>query len=109
MINTSTVFDMLPSVVVLYDKLDIDGYRKKLAEKNKGKTGMDAEKIGIDLFKYILKNSGKIKPEVFEIVATFEGKSVEEISAQSFMVTINSLKDIFSDKETMDFFKQAMG
>jgi hypothetical protein len=107
MISTETVFDMLPSVVILYDKLDIDGYRKRLAEKNKG--NMDAEKIGIDLFKYILKNSGKIKPEVFEIVATFEGKSVEEISSQSFMTTVNTLKDIFTDKETMDFFKQAMG
>jgi hypothetical protein len=41
-------------------------------------------------------------------VSTFEGKTVEEISAQSFMATINTLKDIFSDKETMDFFKQAM-
>jgi len=90
--------------VVLYDKLDLDGYRKRAV-----KQGKNAETVGLDLFKYIFKNSGKIKPEVFEIVATFEGKTVEEISAQSFMVTINSLKDIFSDKETMDFFKQAMG
>jgi hypothetical protein len=106
MISTDKVFDLLPSVTELYDKLDIDGYRKKIAEKSKGK--IDAEKLGIDLFKYVLKNSAKVKQEVFEIVAIFEGKTVEEIKAQNFMTTVNTLKDIFSDKETTDFLAQAM-
>jgi cell division protein ZapA (FtsZ GTPase activity inhibitor) len=41
-------------------------------------------------------------------VSIFEEKKVEEIKAQSFMATINALKDIFSDKETIDFLTQAM-
>ena len=108
MVSSSKVFDMLPSVVVLYDKLGIDGYRKKIAAENKGKKNLNNEVLGIDLFKYILKNSGKIKEEVFEIVAIFEDKTVEEVKAQSFMTTINTVKDIFQDKETMDFLAQAM-
>ena len=108
MVSTNKVFDMLPSVVVLYDKLDIDGYRKKIAAENKGKKNVNNEVLGVDLFKYILKNSGKIKEEVFEIVAIFEDKTVEEVKAQSFMTTINTVKDIVQDKETTDFLAQAM-
>jgi NifU-like protein involved in Fe-S cluster formation len=107
MLNTEKVFDMLPVVVDLYDKLCIDDYRKKIAEENKGKK-LDEQTVGIDLFKYVLKNSGKVKEEVFEIVAVFEGKSIEEIKAQSFMITVKSLKEIFSDKEAMSLFKSAM-
>ena len=107
MLTTEKAFDMLPAVVDLYDKLDIDGYRKKFAEENKG-TKLDEMTKGIDLFKFILKNSGKVKDEVFEIVAVFEEKPVEEIKVQNFMVTVKSLKEIFSDKETMGFFRDAM-
>jgi len=106
-LTTEKAFDMLPAVVDLYDKLDIDGYRKKFAEENKG-TKLDEMTKGIDLFKFILKNSGKVKDEVFEIVAVFEEKPVEEIKVQNFMVTVKSLKEIFSDKETMGFFRDAM-
>jgi len=108
MFNTEKAFDMLPSVVTLYDKLDLDAYRKKIAAKTKGKDENDKEALGIDLFKYILKNSTKVKEEVFEIVSIFEDKTVEEVKAQSFIKTVNTIKSIFSDKETMSFFKQAM-
>jgi len=107
LINTSKAFDMLPAIVDLYDKLQIDTYRKKVAEENKGKK-LDEMAIGIDLFKYVLKNSSKVKEEVFEIVAVFEEKTVEEIKVQSFMITVKSLKEIFSDKEAMSLFKSAM-
>ena len=107
-VTTEKAFDMLPSVAVLYDKLDIDNYRKKLVEKNKGKKDVDAQSVGIELFKYILKYSGKVKEEVFEIVATFEEKTVEEVKAQSPARTFVVLKELFQDEETMDFLKQAM-
>lgn len=108
MIETEKVYDMLPSVVTIYDKLDIDGYRKRTAAKNKDKKDLDPKSIGIDLFKYILKNSGKVKEEVFDVVAIFEGITSEEVRKQNFMTTINSLKEIFSDKETTDFLASAM-
>jgi hypothetical protein len=108
MVSTEKIFNMLPSVVDLYEKLDIDGYRKKFTEKYKGKGNVDKEIVGIDLFKYILKNSAKVKEEVFEIVAIFEDKSVEEVKAQSFAKTLNTVREIFNDKETISFFKSAV-
>ena len=108
MFSTEKAFDMLPVVTVLYDKLDIDGYAKKIKEENKGKTGISNEILGIGLFKYVLKNSAKIKEEVFEVVAIIEEKTVDEIKAQNFITTINTIKDIFQDKETTDFLTQAM-
>ncbi len=108
MFSTEKAFDMLPSVVVLYDKLDLDSYRKEFVEKNKGKKDVDANVIGIDLFKHVLKNSAKVKEEVFEIVAVFEEKTIEEVKSQNFMRTLNTIKEIFSDAEATDFLKQAM-
>lgn len=108
MFNTEKAFDMLPTVTVLYDKLDIDGYRKKIFEENKNNKNINNEVLGIDLFKYILKNSKKIKEEVFEIVAIFEDKTVDEVKAQSFGKTINTVKEIFTDKDTAELFKSAI-
>jgi archaellum component FlaC len=107
MLTTEKVFDMLPMVVDIYEKLELDIYRKKIAEENKGKA-VDKNQVGIDAFKYIIKNIGKVKEEVFQIVAAFEEKTIEEIKNQSFTDTINSFKEIFSNKEAMHFFKQAV-
>lgn len=108
MINSEMAFDMLPTIVDLYDKLDLDGYRKRIVEENKGKDDVSNETLGIDLFKYVLRNSMKVKDEVFEIVAIFEEKSIEEVKTQNFIKVINTIKEIFSDPETTDFFKSAM-
>ncbi|NOU63178.1 hypothetical protein GC096_03845 [Paenibacillus sp. LMG 31461] len=106
-ITSEQALDMLPLVVDLYEKLEIDDYRKKLAEDNKGKR-VDKTSVGIDLFKHIFKNSGKAKEEVFGIVAAVERKTVEDVKKQNFIVTLTSFKAIFTDKELIDFFKQAM-
>lgn len=108
MFNTEKAFDMLPSVIVLYDKLGIDEYRKKISQENKGKKNVNSELLGIDLFKHVLKNSAKVKEEVFEIVSFFEDKTIKEVKSQNFMKTINTIKAIFADTETTDFLKQAM-
>ena len=107
MITTEKAFDMLPSVVDLYDKLEIDSYRKNMTEKNKGKE-LDQTTLGINLFKFVLKNSAKIKNEVFEIVAIFQEKPVEVVKEQNFIKTINSLREIFADKEAMELFGDAI-
>lgn len=107
MVSTEKVFDMLPVVVELYDKLDLDEYRKKLQEENKVKK-LNANDLGIEIFKHILKNSSKVKENFFEMVAIFEEKKVEEVKNQSFAKTIKTIKEIFTDKEMTDFFKQAI-
>lgn len=107
MITSEQAFDMLPMVVDIYDKLDFDTYRKELKEKYEGKKA-DQLTVGIEAFKYVFKNSGKVKEEVFSIVAIAEGKPIDEIKKQSFTKTILTFKAIFSDKDAVDFFKQAM-
>ena len=107
MVSTEKVFDMLPVVVELYDKLDIDTYRKDLEKENVGKR-LNKNDLGINIFKYVLKNSLKVKNEFFEIASIFEEKTIEEVKAQSFGKTINVIKEVFTDKETLDFFKSAM-
>lgn len=104
MISTEKLYDMLPAVTDLYDKLELDTCINELKEKDKD----SALLLGISLFKYILKNSGKVKDEVFEIVSIFEEKTVEEVKAQSFALTINSLRKIFTDKDITDFLTPAM-
>lgn len=107
MINTEKVFDILPVVVDLYDKLNLDEYRKKLQEENKIKA-LNQTELGIEIFKHILKNSAKVKENFFEIVSIFEDKTIDEVKKQSFAKTISTIKEIFIDKEMTDFFKQAI-
>lgn len=106
MLTTDKAFDMLPHVVDLYDKIDLDQYRKNQQALN----NKDADKmeLGIAALKYIFKNVHKAKEEVFHIVAIAQDKSIDEVRGQSLPRTILAVKDIFSDKEMVDFFKQAM-
>ena len=102
--STEQIFDMLPYAVEIYEKIDFDGYRKKLQAKYKGKK-IDPTDAGIDAFKFVLKNSSKVKEEFFQLVAIAENKTVEEVRNQNFIETIKTIKEIFSNKELVDFFK----
>ena len=107
MITSEQAYDMLPYAVDVYEKLDLDAYRKELTKENKDKKVSNLD-VGIQGLKYILKNSGKIKDEVFQIVAIADGKTLEEVKAQSIVSTLATFKAIFSDKDLVDFFKSAM-
>lgn len=106
-VNTERAFDALPHVVEIYEKLEMDKYIKKERVKNKGKK-VDEINVGIDLFKHVLKNLNKAKEEVFEVVAVFEDKSVEEVKKQPLTKTLGSIKKLFGDEDLLGFFKSAM-
>ena len=100
---------MLPYVVDIYEKLDLKTYVKNnLIKAKKGKTEELQLQAGIDLFLFVLKNTPKIKNEVFEIVALAQDKEVDEIRQQPLFNTISTFKGIFENKELVDFFKSAM-
>lgn len=107
-ISSEQVFDMLPYVVDIYEKVNFDKYRKDVTKKYKGKKDIDFLEPAIDGAKYILKNSAKVKEEFFAVVAIAENKKVEEIKEQSFFKTVGTIKGIFSDPELLSFFKEAM-
>ena len=107
-ISTEKVFDMLPTVVDIYEKIGIEEYRKSVAKENKGKTDVDSMGLGINLFMFVLKNSKNIKEEIFELVAAFEELTIEEAKAQAPGKTIATAKAIFTNKEAVELFKSAV-
>jgi len=100
--NAEKMFDMLPYVVDMYEKLDFEGIQ------NKYKGSEDVEKAGMAILKDILKASKKVKTEFFEIVAVYREVSVAEVKKLPATEVIKSIKEIFAEVTTMDFFKQAM-
>lgn len=51
----------------------------------------------------LLKNH---REAIYNILSLLNEKSVEEISTQKAIVTINEIKEMLSDKDLMDFFSQ---
>ena len=107
MLSTDKLLDILPYAVDIYEKIDIDKYVEEVNKKYK-KNPVSKEQAGIDLFKYVLKNSGKIKKEIITVVSIMQDKSYEETAAQNFLHTATALKEMFEDKEAISFFKSAM-
>lgn len=108
-ITSEQAFDMLPYAVDIYEKLDMGGYGKKIKAKNaKAKVKKGALELGEDMVKYVVRSSGKIKKEIFEIVAIAEEKKLEEVKKQSLGKTLKIFNAIYKDKELVDFFKSAM-
>ena len=111
MISSEKLFDMLPTTVIIYDKLDLDAYRLKIGEENKKRSKekkWSTRDFGISIAKYVLKNSQKVKEELFEMVSIMQEITLEEAKAQGPLKMINTLKEVFTDKEATDFFKQAI-
>jgi len=103
-LTNKQVFKMLPYVSDIYEKLEFKKVIKDLGKKNKDNTFF----LGMDLIMgHILKNSGKVQKEVFNIVALAENKTLKEVEEGSFIETMKTFKELF-DKELIDFFKQAM-
>jgi len=105
MITSEKAFDLLPVMTDVFDKLNLKEYISDLQKNSKGK---DKEAVGMEVFKYVLKNSSKIKEEFFSIVAVIQDKTPEEIKKQNIIETFNSCKKLFTEKEFMSFFSSAM-
>ena len=103
---------MLPHAVSMIEKLDMKGYilnnKELLNAKDKEASKKIMDSKGFDFVMHILKNTGKVKTEVFEILAIVQDKPVEEIKAVPFGKTIKQLKELLQDTELMSFFKSAM-
>lgn len=103
-INTEKAFDMLPHAADILEKLGL----KDFILKNQTTDKKDIDRKGFDLVVFVLRNSGAVKENVFEIVAIMEDKTTEEVKKQSFVKTLASFKELIQDKELMSFFNMAM-
>lgn len=113
MLSTEKAFDILPFISDIYEKIDLKDFIETYKEKNKDKNKNENKALrqtiaGLDLFSFVMKQSGKVKEEFFNIVAIAEDKKVEDVKKQSFVLTLKTIKELFTDKELNDFFKQAM-
>jgi len=108
MLSSEKAFDMLPYVSDIYEKVNIQKYVLDNKRKGDTKDKLAIMGFGLDMFSYIMKQSPKVKTEIFTIVSMIEGKDIKEVKAQPFTQTLKTFKDLFEDKDTIDFFKSAM-
>lgn len=109
MLSTEKAFEILPYISDIYEKIDLSEFIKKYQENKKEEDVANRQIIaGLDLFSFMMKQSGKVKEEFFNIVSIVEEKEIEEVKEQPFAKTLKTIKDLFTDKELSDFFKTAM-
>ncbi|WP_096190325.1 hypothetical protein [Evansella halocellulosilytica] len=104
-LDTEKAIEMLPLAADIYEKVGFESMKGKIKEKYKGKKNVDPVDPVLDSLKHIVRNAGKIKEEIFQIVSIAEGIEIEEVKSQSFGKTLKSLKEIFSDPELLELFK----
>ena len=50
----------------------------------------------------------KRRADIYGIVAVLNGKTIEEIGKQSFLATASQIREIFKDRDLIDFFKSCV-
>lgn len=98
--NAEQALEILPLVSTIIEKTQMIDYATKFK-----KVG---QKEGIKIINHMVAHSKSCKEELFEVVATIKGKTIEEVKKQSVIELFNDLKEIFAEKDVLDFFKQAM-
>ena len=86
------------------DKALLDTLKEKIGNGNRSVAEIytyGAKKIST-IIPILLKEH---RSDVFGILSILNGKSVEEISKQNVLNTIEQIKDAVQDKELVDFFK----
>lgn len=111
-LSTEKAFDMLPSAIEIFEKLDLKSFYEKNEINVDGKSKDEIEKlqkdVGIKMIIYVTKNCSKIKEEVFKLLSIAQDKTIEDVKEQPFTETLKQFRDILSNKEAMSFFKLAM-
>ena len=102
----SVLCELTPHVESIFVDNDLMEELKTALDFAKAKTR--AEQLALILGKFskiipILLD--KKKNDVFGILAVLNEKTVEEISAQNIIVTMNQIKELSTDKDLIDFFK----
>lgn len=108
MLSTEKAFEILPYISDIYEKIDVAEFIKEYKIKKGKNTEQNQVIAGLDLFSFIFKQSNKVKNEIYNIVAIIEDKKAEEVKEQPFTKTLSTIKQLFTDKEIVGFFKQAM-
>jgi len=105
-ISSEKAFDMLPYAVDIFDKIGLKEYiTKNQIDKDDEQALKSA---GFAMISHVIKNVGKCKEEVFNILAIVGDQSVDDVKQQPVKDSIKQFKDLLNDMELLSFFKQAM-
>ena len=97
------LIEIVPIIEELRPKLKADEKFQDIIKNFKSTGDEKKDNIGIVL-KIIPSLLGDYKEYTYKIVAIMSDKTVEDVKAQSFSETINSIKNILSDGDLVRFF-----
>ena len=106
-ISTEKAADILceitPYVANIATNEDLLAELRNAIDKEKASTRAELLLAGAEkLIPILLRNC---RDDIFGILGALNGKTAEEIGAQSFPATMNQVREIIQDKELLDFFR----
>ena len=109
MLNTEQVFDALPYVAEIFEKLEIQSTLAEMRKEVKGEnTAEKQNELGEKLILHVVKNIGRCKDSFFPFLAIICECTEEEAKKKSVAETLTALRAIAKDEELMSFFKSAI-
>lgn len=107
MIRTDNAIDMYIELAPA-----IDGLTTKLKGNTEWAAAyrayMESKDNNTVLFRLVPALLKAAKNEVYELIAVYEGKTVDDIKAQPIQETIQVVMEVFNNKELTDFFTSAV-
>lgn len=108
-LSTSEATDILCEITPWIEDIVTDD---ELISIIREKVNVNEETTKLEYTTLVIDKIAKIAPillkkkreAVYNILAAFNGKSVEEIGKQSFIVTLSQIKTLVKDKELMGLF-----
>lgn len=95
MIKTEIVFKLLRMTKKMGILNDLKGFFKKVDVKDKKELEKVQEDIGIDFTVSVISNIDNAEDEFYDVVASIEDKTPEEVRKQDLSITINSIQELF--------------
>lgn len=106
--STEESANVIITISALSDNIFTDKVFMESISKAVDRSGLTRAGLAMEGLKRIFSSAqtllGPHRDDVFGIIGALNGKSVAEISAQPFRETKDEIKEIFEDKDLMDFF-----
>lgn len=111
--STDKALDVFCELVPYIDRILVD---EELVAEIKRKVKLPEGSSRADFLNIGMEKANKIVPillkkrraDIYGIVAVLNGKTIEEIGKQSFLATASQIKEIFKDRDLIDFFKSCV-
>ena len=111
--STDKALDVFCELVPYIDRILVD---EELVAEIKRKVKLPEGSSRADFLNIGMEKVNKIVPillkkrraDVYGIVAVLNGKTIEEIGKQSFLATASQIREIFKDRDLIDFFKSCV-